>query len=246
MYQDLKELYWRPRLKQDVTDFVSKLSISFLRGCCNQLEFRNGNGRESLGTLLKKLYEALGTRLDFKKAFHSHTDGQSKWVIQIFEDMLRGCVIEFRGTWAEHLSLIAPYTVLHDHKCRTLLCWTELGERKVLGLELVQETGDTIRLIWDRLKAYSDRKKSYADLRYLRGKKVLRFGRKGKLIPRYLRELDRQLISLSCHQNWIAFMIWYRSDPSHIIPIEEIEVRSDMSFEDEPMQILDRELKILR
>ena len=52
---------------------------------------------------------------------------------------------------------MAPYEALYGHKCHTLLYWTELGERRVLGPELVSETEDNVRLIWDRLKASSDR-----------------------------------------------------------------------------------------
>ena len=53
----------------------------------------------------KKLHEALGTWLNFSTAFHPQTDGQSERVIQILEDMLRGCVIDFRGSWEDYLSL---------------------------------------------------------------------------------------------------------------------------------------------
>ena len=38
----------------------------------------------------------------------------------------------------------------------------------------------------------------------------------------------------------------YRSDPSHVVPVEEIEVRTDLTFEEEPVQILDRDVKVLR
>lgn len=60
---------------------------------------------------------------------------------------------------------MAPYEALYSCKCRTPLCWTELGERWVLGFELVIEIESTIRLIRDRLKASFDRQKSYADLK---------------------------------------------------------------------------------
>ncbi|XP_017635575.1 uncharacterized protein LOC108477547 [Gossypium arboreum] len=133
---------------------------------------------------------------------------------------------------------MASYEALYSHKCRTLLCWTELGERRVLGPELVSKTEDKVRLIWDRQKAASDGQKSHAnlkmrDIEYSVGnfvflkvslwKKVLRFGHKGKLSPR-----------------------WYQSDPSHVVSVEEIEVRLDLNFEEESVQILNRDVKILR
>ncbi|KAA3470922.1 reverse transcriptase [Gossypium australe] len=162
----------------------------------------------------KGLHQALGTRLDFSTAFHPQSDGQSERVIQILEDMLRGCVIDFRGSWEEFLSLaefaynnsyqssiqMAPYEALYGRKCRTPTCWTKLGERQVLCPEL---------------KSYADLKRK--DIEFAVGdqvflkvspwKKVIRFGWKGKLSPRH-----------------------YRSDPSHIVPVEEIEVRPNLSL----------------
>jgi len=76
-------------------------------------------------------------------AFHPQTDGQSERVIQVLEDMLRGCIIDFRGSWKDYLPLaefaynnsyqasiqMAPYEALYGRRCRTPTCWTELGER---------------------------------------------------------------------------------------------------------------------
>ncbi|XP_016728551.1 uncharacterized protein [Gossypium hirsutum] len=109
---------------------------------------------------------------------------------------------------------MAPYEALYGHKCRTLLCWTELGERCVLGPVLVSETEDKVRLIRDHLKAASDRQKSYTDLK-------------------------RKDIEYSVGD------MHYRSDPTHIVPVEEIEVRPDLTFEEEPVQILDHDVKVL-
>ena len=85
-----------------------------------------------------KLQEALGTRLNFSTAFHSQTNGQSERVIQILEDMIRSCVIDYEGSWDRHIPLVefvynnsfqssigmVPYKALYGRKCRTPLCWT--------------------------------------------------------------------------------------------------------------------------
>ena len=137
------------------------------------------------------MQEALGTRLNFSTAFHLQTDGQSEKVIQILEDMLKSCVIDYEGSWDRHILLIefvynnsfkssigmVPYEALYGRKCRTPLCWTELSEKKVIGLDLIQETEEKVKIIRERLKVANDRQKSYADmkrkyLRYEIGEKV--------------------------------------------------------------------------
>ncbi|XP_012482930.1 uncharacterized protein LOC105797514 [Gossypium raimondii] len=170
---------------------------------------------------------------------------------------------------------MAPYEALYGRKCRTPLCWTELGEQRVLGSELVFETKDKVRLIRDLLKAVSNRQKCYADLKmrdigYSVGdyffikvslwKKVLWFGRKGKLSARFngpyrilkhvgsvtyqlelLLELDR------IHDVFHVFMLRrYQFEPSHVVFVEEIEVRLDLTFENESVQIMNRDVKVLR
>ncbi|KAA3473958.1 DNA/RNA polymerases superfamily protein [Gossypium australe] len=224
----------------------------------------------------KALHEALGTRLDFSTAFHPQTDGQSKWVIQILEDMLRGCVIDFRGSWEDYLPLaefscnnnyqssiqMAPYEALYGRRCCTPTSWMELGERRLLGPELISETEEKVKLIRGKLKEASDRQKSYADLKrkeiefsvgdyvFLKvspWKRILRFGRKGKLSPRFIGpyqiekrvgpvayQLELPLELNRIHNEFqVSMLRRYRSDPSHIVPVEEIEVRHDLSFQEE-------------
>ncbi|KAG8488610.1 hypothetical protein CXB51_016588 [Gossypium anomalum] len=282
MYRYLRELYWWPSLKLEVTDFVAR-SLT-----CQQVKAEHQDPR-FMSRFWKKLHEALGSRLDFSTTFHPQTDGQSERVIQILEDMLRSCVIDFRGSWDDYLPLaefaynnsfqaslqIAPYKALYGHKCRTPLCWTELDERQVLGPELVFKTEDKVRLIRDRLKTTADRQKSYADLKrheieysvmdfvFLKvssWKKTLRFGRNGKLSPRFIGsywilkrvgpvayqlelppELDR--IHDVFH---ISMLRRYVSDLSHIVSVEDIEVRPNLTFKDELVQILERDIKVLR
>ena len=86
----------------------------------------------------KELQLALGTRLNFSTTFHPQTNGQSERLIQVFEDMLRGSVMEFTGSWDRCIPLIefaynnsyhssigmAPYEALYGWRCRTPMCWT--------------------------------------------------------------------------------------------------------------------------
>ena len=96
---------------------------------------------------------------------------------------------------------MAPFEALYGRKCRTPICWNEAGERKLLGPELVQITTDNLQVIRANLKAAQDRQKSYANLKradiefnvgdkvFLKispWKGVIRFGKKGKLSPRFI------------------------------------------------------------
>ncbi|GJY48708.1 reverse transcriptase domain-containing protein [Tanacetum coccineum] len=163
----------------------------------------------------RSLQSALGTNLDMSTAYHPQTDGQSERTIQTLEDMLRACAIDFGKGWVNHLPLVefsynnsyhasikaAPFEALYGRKCRSPVCWTEVGEAQILGPELIQETTEKIIQIKQRMQAARDRQKSYADLKrkpmeFQVGDKVMlkvspwkgvvRFGKRGKLNPRYV------------------------------------------------------------
>ncbi|GJY02442.1 putative reverse transcriptase domain-containing protein [Tanacetum coccineum] len=105
--------------------------------------------------------------------------GQSERTIQTLEDMLRACAIDFGKGWVNHLPLVefsynnsyhasikaAPFEALYGRKCRSPVCWTEVGEAQILGPELIQETTEKIIQIKQRMQAARDRQKSYADLK---------------------------------------------------------------------------------
>ncbi|GKC35562.1 putative reverse transcriptase domain-containing protein, partial [Tanacetum coccineum] len=129
----------------------------------------------------QSMQETLGTRLDISTAYHPQTHGQSERTIQTLKDMLRACVLDFRGSWDVHLLLVkflynisyhssvrcTPFEALYGRKCYSPIMWAEVGEGQLIGPELVQETTNKISQIKDRLKA----------------KGVVRFGKKGKLAP---------------------------------------------------------------
>nr|GEY72323.1 putative reverse transcriptase domain-containing protein [Tanacetum cinerariifolium] len=131
----------------------------------------------------------------------------------------RAYVLDFKGSWDVHLLLVefsynnsyhssvrcAPFEALYGRKCCSPIMWLEVGEGQLIGPELVQETTEKISQIRDRLKAARDRQKSYADkrrkplefsvgdcvlLKVSHWKGVVRFGKKGKLAPRFVRPFD--------------------------------------------------------
>ncbi|KAL8104528.1 hypothetical protein AgCh_028665 [Apium graveolens] len=109
----------------------------------------------------RSFQDFLGTKLNMSTAYHPQTDGQSERTIQTIEDMLRVCVLDFEGSWDEHLPLVEfsynnnyhasigmpPYEALYGRRCRSPICWEEVGERKILGPELIQQTKEKIELI---------------------------------------------------------------------------------------------------
>ncbi|XP_049368015.1 uncharacterized protein LOC125832873 [Solanum verrucosum] len=160
-------------------------------------------------------------------------------------------------------------------KCRTPLCWSEVGERKLVGPEIVQQIEDKVQIIKDPLKISSDRQKLYADLKrrdieYQVGdklflkvtpwKKIMRFSQKGKLSPRFigpyeiLERVGPVAYKLAfppeldkIHNVFhVSMLRRYRSYPSHFIPVESIEVNPDLTYNEEPILIQAREVKQLR
>nr|GEU43385.1 putative reverse transcriptase domain-containing protein [Tanacetum cinerariifolium] len=171
----------------------------------------------------KTFQKALGTNLDMSTAYHPEIDGQSERTNQTLEDMLRACVIDFRKGWVKHLPLVefsynnsyhasikvALYEALYGQKCRSPVCWAEVGEAQLTGPEMIQETTKKIIMIKQRIQVAQDRQKSYADrkqkpmefkvrdkvmLKVSPWKGVVRFIKRGKLNPRYIgpfKVLDR-------------------------------------------------------
>ncbi|CAA7043336.1 unnamed protein product [Microthlaspi erraticum] len=121
----------------------------------------------------------MGTKVHLSTAYHPQTDGQSERTIQTLEDLLRMCVLDWGGHWADHLSLVefaynnsfqasigmAPFEALYGRPCRTPLCWTQVGERSMYGATYVQETTEKVRVVRLNMKEAQDRQKSYADRR---------------------------------------------------------------------------------
>ena len=227
--------------------------------------------------------------MSFSTAFHPQTDGQSERTIQTLEDMLRACVMEFKGSWDTHLPLMefaynnsyqtsigmAPYEALYGRKCRTPVCWDEVGERKLIGPEIVQITSEKIQLIRQRLKIANDRQKSYADnrrrdlefeigdkvfLKISPWKGVLRFGKRGKLSPRYIgpyeivERVGKVAYRLRLPEDLarihdvfhVSMLRKYIADPSHILREQLVELNENLTYKEKPVQILDRKEQVLR
>ncbi|GJX56990.1 putative reverse transcriptase domain-containing protein [Tanacetum coccineum] len=199
--------------------------------------------------------------------------------------MLRACVTEFEEGWINHLPLVefsynnsyhasikaAPFEALYGRKCRSPVCWVEVGEVQLTGPEIVQETTEKIIHIKQRIQAARDRKKSYADLKrkpmefQVRDrvmlkvspwKGVVRFGKRGKLNPRYVKpfkllervravayklELPQELSKV--HNTFHVFNLkkFHANEPLAVL-LDGLHIDDKLHVVEEPVVIMDRDI----
>ncbi|KAL0549351.1 hypothetical protein IC582_013832 [Cucumis melo] len=170
---------------------------------------------------------------------------------------------------------MAPFEALYGKCCRSPVCWGEVGEQRLMGPELVQSTNEAIQKIRSRMHTAQSRQKSYADVRWkdlefevgdkvflkvtpMRG--VLRFARREKLSPRFVGPFEilerigpvayRLALppSLSTVHDvfHVSMLRKYVPDPSHVVDYEPLEIDENLSYVEQPVEVLAREVKTLR
>ncbi|GJY00951.1 putative reverse transcriptase domain-containing protein [Tanacetum coccineum] len=237
----------------------------------------------------KALNKAFGTQLDMSTTYHPETDGQSERTIQTLEDMLRACVLDFGKNWDRHLPLVefsynnsyhtsikaAPFEALYGRKCRSPVYWVEVGDAQLTGPVIIHETTEKIVQIKSIIQTARDRQKNYANIRrkpmvfqvgdivmlkVLPWKGVVRFGKRGKLNPRYVgpfKVIERvetvayklklpQQLSRVHNTFHVSNLKKCLSDESLVIPLEELRVDDKLHFVEEPVEVMDREIKQLK
>ncbi|GJR05133.1 putative reverse transcriptase domain-containing protein [Tanacetum coccineum] len=156
-------------------DSLEKLTRQYLKEVVSRHEVPvsiiSDRDRKFTSHFWKSLHKALGTRLDMGTAYHPQTDGQSERTIQTFEDMLRACVLDFGKGWDKHLPLVefsynnsyhtsikaALFETLYGRKCRSPICWDEVGDSQLTGPEIIHETTEKIVQIKSHIQAAHDR-----------------------------------------------------------------------------------------
>ncbi|GJZ80876.1 hypothetical protein Tco_0645870 [Tanacetum coccineum] len=166
-------------------------------------------------------------------------------MIQTLEDIMRACVIDFGGSY--HLSIrCASFEALYGRKCRSPVLWAEIGESCLTELELVQELTNKVVLVKEKPKAARDRQKSYVDYR----RKPLEF-EVGDLILKsiglvsYRLRLPNELNSMhdTFHMSNLKKCL---ADANLHVPLDEIKVDKILHFVEEPVEIMDRDIKKLK
>ncbi|GKA44795.1 putative reverse transcriptase domain-containing protein [Tanacetum coccineum] len=181
----------------------------------------------------QSLQKDLVTRLDMSTAYHPQTDRQSHRTIQTLEDMLRASSM--------------PFEALYGLKCQSPVCWDEVEDSRLTGPEIIHET--TEKIVEDKVK-----------LKVSPWKRVIRFGKRGKLNLRYIGsfkvfakvgtvayrlELPQQLSRI--HSTFhVSNLKKCLSDESLVIPLDEIQIDDKLHFIEEPVEIMDREVKWLK
>nr|GEW18332.1 putative reverse transcriptase domain-containing protein [Tanacetum cinerariifolium] len=263
MYQDIKKLYWWPNMKADIATYVSKCLIYAKVKAEHQRplgllvhpripEWKWDNITMDFVTKLpKSLQNALGTRLDMSTAYHPETNGQSERTIQTLEDMLRACAIEFGKGWVNHSPLVefsynnnyrasikaAPFEAIYGRKCRSPKSYADL-KRKPMEFQV----GDKVMLKVSPWKG------------------VLRFGKRGKLNPRYvgpfkvLKEIRKVAYELELpeerskvHNTFhVSNLKKCHADKPLAVPLDGLHFDDKLHFVEEPVEIVDHEVKWLK
>ncbi|GJS22210.1 putative reverse transcriptase domain-containing protein [Tanacetum coccineum] len=245
MYQDMKNLYWWPNMEAEIATYVSKYLT------CAKVKFpKMATSQDTIWVivdLLTKSVHFLPMREDYtlekltrqylKEVVSRHgvpTDGQSERTIQTLEGMLRVCVLDFEKGWDKHLPLVE---FLYNNIYHTSI--------KLTGPEIIHETTEKIVQIKSRIQAAHVRQKIYADVR----RKPLEFQVGDKIIDKvgtvaYRLELPEQLSRV--HSTFhISNLKKCMADEPLAIPLDEIQIDDKLHFIEEPVEIMDREVKRL-
>ncbi|GKB89251.1 putative reverse transcriptase domain-containing protein [Tanacetum coccineum] len=245
MYYDLRDRYWWPGMKKDIAEYVSK--------CLTCLKVKAEHQRPS--SLLQQpvipVWKWERIAIDFVIVARH---GMPILIISDRDNRFtpRACVLDFGESWDVHLPLVefsynnsyhssvrcAPFLALYGRKCRLPIMWAEVGEGQLIGPELVPETTKKILQIKDRLKAARDRHKS-----------VVRFGKKGKLAPRFVGPFEiiekvgpvAYRLDLSEELNGVYDTFHLSNlkkcldDPTLQVPLDEIRVDAKLNLVEEPV-----------
>ncbi|GKE64224.1 hypothetical protein Tco_1518385 [Tanacetum coccineum] len=185
-------------------------------------------------------------------------------------------MVEFLYNNSYHASIkAAPYEALYERKCRSPVCWSKVGDSQLTGPELICDTTEKIVQIKNRLLTTRSRQKSYADkrlkplefevgdmvlLKVSPWKDAVHFGKHKKLSPHYIGpfkilvrvgpvaytlELPKELKGV--HNTFhVSNLKKCLAEGDVVVPMEEIQLDDKLHMIEEPIEIVDREVKQLK
>ncbi|GJZ01617.1 putative reverse transcriptase domain-containing protein [Tanacetum coccineum] len=271
MYQDLKKLYWWPNMKAKIATYVSKCLT------CAKLP-KTADGQDMIWVIIDRLTKSAHflpmreddtleklTRQYLKEVVSKHgvpvsitSDRDGKFTSHFWKSLNKALEFLYNNSYHTNIKA-APFEVLYGRKCRSPICWAEVGDIQLTGPYIIHETTEKIVQIKSHIQAARDHQKSYADVRrkpleFQVGDKVMlkvspwkgviRFGKRGKLNPCYIGpfkiiaklgtvayrlELLEQLSRV--HSTFhVSNLKKCMADENLVIPLDEIQVEDKLNF----------------
>nr|GEY74393.1 putative reverse transcriptase domain-containing protein [Tanacetum cinerariifolium] len=158
MYHDLKKLYWWPNMKADIATY-ERITMNFI----TKLP-RTPSGYDSIWVIVDRLTKS-DHFIPINKKFKMERLSRLYLKEIVCRHGVPVSIISDRDPrFAYHASIkAAPFEALYGRKCRSPVCWSEVGDAQLTGLEMIHETTEMIVQIKNQLLAARSRKKSYAD-----------------------------------------------------------------------------------
>ncbi|GKE39486.1 putative reverse transcriptase domain-containing protein [Tanacetum coccineum] len=263
MYQDLKKLYWWPNMKVEIATYVSKcLTYAKLKAgyqkpsgllvivdrLTKSAHFLPMREDDSMEKLMRQFLKEVVSRHGVPVSIISDRDGKFRSIF--CQSLQKALDTQLDMSWDKYFSLVeisynnsyhtsikvAPFEALYGRKCRSPICWAEVGDSQLTGLEIIHETTKKIIQIKSRIQAARDRQKSYAD--------TFQDSCQGWNVA-YRLELPEQLSRVHSMFH-VSNLKKCLSDKTLAIPLDEIQIDDKLYFIEEPVEILDRKVKRLR